>query len=81
MCVMLIERGILKKETFDYFEDVGWNKDMKFLFHVPDLDSYESILNKYMTIYSVEYGDDVYSKNFPLHIVGKKNNTLFKKEH
>lgn len=79
--VDLLDRGILKKETFEYFENVGWDKDMKFLFHVPDLESYESILNKYMKIYSVEYGEDVYSKNFPLHIVGRKNNTLFKEEN
>lgn len=80
LLVDLLNRGILKEETFRYFEDVGWDSDMKFLFYVPDLELYEGILNKYLQIYAIEYGEEVYSKNFPLHIVGKKNNSILIKE-
>lgn len=76
----LYKRGVLKKETFEYFKGVGWDSDMKFLFHVPDLDIYEDLLNKYMHIYAIEYGNDIYSRNFPLHIVGRKDNKIIEKE-
>lgn len=72
----LNEKGIMKDETFEYFKDVGWNTNMKFLFHIPYLDEYEKLIEKYLHIYAVEYGNDVYSKNFPLHIVGCKNNKI-----
>ena len=72
----LNKQGVLKDETFEYFKDVGWENEMKFLFHIPNLDDYEGLLEKYLHIYAVEYGSDVYSKNFPLHIVGHKNNTI-----
>lgn len=73
----LNRKGILRNETFEYFKNVGWDSDMKFLFHIPNLDEYENMLEKYMHIYSIEYGNDVYSTNFPLHIVGRKDNRIF----
>lgn len=73
-------KGILKDETFEYFKDVGWNTDMKFSFHIPDLEQYEKLLKKYLHIYAIEYGNDVYSSNFPLHIVGKKDNIFLNNE-
>ncbi len=72
----LNERGILSDETFSYFQGVGWDNDMKFLFHVPILEEYEKLLEKYLHIYKIEYGNEVYSPNFPLHIVGKKDNKI-----
>lgn len=68
--------GVLRDETFSYFQDVGWDTDMKFLFHVPYMDEFEILLNKHMKIYYTEYGNEIYSENFPLYIVGRKDNKI-----
>lgn len=75
---MLFSEGLIKPETMSYFDNVGWNHDMKFEFYVPPVELYEGLLNKYMNIYCVEYGQDIYSPNFPLYITTKKNSTVFK---
>ena len=75
----LNENGVLRDETFAYFQDVGWDTDMKFLFHVPYKDEFETLLNKYMKIYATEYGNEIYSENFPLYIVGRKDNKIMNK--
>lgn len=76
--IELYNSGHIKKETLEYFEKVGWDKEMKFKFHVPPLDKYEELLKKYMTIVEIEFGNDIYSQNFPLHIVSKKENKLWR---
>ena len=50
---------------------------MKFEFYVPPVELYEELLNKYMKIYCIEYGQDIYSPNFPLHITTKKDSSVF----
>lgn len=72
------EDGYLKKETFDYFKDVGWDNDMKFKFHVPTATYYLSLIKKYMYVYTIEYGEDVYSPNFPLYIITKTKSELWR---
>lgn len=74
----LNQKGILKDETFEYFKNVGWDSDMKFLFHIPNLDDYEKLLNTYLSIFAIEYGNDIYSPHFPLYIVGRKENKILK---
>ena len=74
----LNEKGILHDNTFEYFKEVGWDKEMKFLFHVPDLEAFEQLAEKYLKIYAIEYGKDIYSEHFPLHIIGRKDNILFR---
>lgn len=76
----LNRKGILKDDTFEYFKDIGWNTDMKFLFHIPNLEQYENLIEKYLYIYAIEYGNGIYSVNFPLHIVGRKDNKFLKSE-
>lgn len=73
----LYKEGILKEETFVFFENVGWESEMKFKFYVPSCDTYECLVKKYMKIISVEYGNDVYSKNFPLYIITKKQSCIY----
>lgn len=73
----LNKTGLLKDETFEFFKNVGWDKEMKFLFHIPNLEYYENLLEKYMHIYAIEYANEIYSPNFPLHIVIRKDNNLF----
>ncbi len=76
----LHEKGVLRDETFECFQGVGWEKEMKFLFHVPDLAEYEQLVERYMKIYAVEYGSDIYSPHFPLHIICRKDNILLKEK-
>ena len=76
---LLYNEGLITSETMSYFDNVGWNHDMKFGFYVPPVELYEELLNRYMSIYSVEYGEDVYSPNFPLYIVTKNNSTIFRR--
>lgn len=72
----LNQQGVLSDDTFEYFKNVGWDCDMDFLFHVPILEEYEALLEKYLHIYAIEYGNEVYSDRFPLHIVCKKNSKI-----
>lgn len=76
---ILLSEGLISKETMSYFYNVGWNHNMKFGFYVPPVELYEELLTRYMSIYCIEYGIDVYSPNFPLYIVTKNNSTVFKK--
>lgn len=69
---ILLEKGVLKKETLNSFVDVGWKDDMHFGFYVPEIDEYESALNKYFIVDDIEYGIDCYSVNFPLYIARKQ---------
>lgn len=71
--IKLKQNGLITEETMHYFENVGWDNEMKFKFHVPKCQYYEDLLNKYLTIQTVEHGCDVYSKNFPLYIATKKS--------
>lgn len=67
----LHEKGIVKKETLSYFENVGWDNAMKFKFYCPNVWEYEALVNKYFSIVAVEYGKDIYSPYFPLYIITK----------
>lgn len=72
------EDGYLKKETFDYFKDVGWDNDMKFKFHVPSTSYFLSLLDPFLNVYTIEYGNDIYSPNFPLYIINKSKSELWR---
>lgn len=73
----LNKRGFIKNETLKYFENVGWDNHMKFKFYVPTLEHYETLLKKHFTIAQIEYGLDIYSKYFPLHIATKKDCKIY----
>ena len=45
---------------------------MDFKFYVPSLEKFEQIVKKYFVVESVEYTNDVGSKNFPIYILRKK---------
>lgn len=71
--IKLKKENLITDETMSHFEGIGWDTEMKFKFHVPKVEDYEDLINKYMNIKNVEYGIDVYSKNFPLYIAEKLN--------
>lgn len=67
----LIEENLLSSKTFEYFKNIGWDKEMKFEFFVPYIDDFESLVSKYFLISAVEYANEIYSKHFPLYILTK----------
>jgi hypothetical protein len=67
----LNQQGILSNETFEKFQNIGWNNEMKFLFYVPFKDEFEILVQRYLTIDCIEYANEVYSKYFPLYIIKK----------
>lgn len=75
--VKLKNNGLLKEETFNYFVGVGWDSEMKFKFYVPKVSYYEERIRAYLKIINIEYASEVYSKNFPLHIVTTKNSKIY----
>lgn len=75
----LKQQGLITNETMSHFENVGWDKEMKFYFYVPYAEEYESLIKKYLNIFCVEYGNDIYSDKFPLYIITNKNSKLFRR--
>lgn len=63
--------GLMDDDTFWYFNNIGLDKGMEFTFYIPRFEYYKTLVGKYLTIRSVDYGDDVYSKQFPLLIAQK----------
>lgn len=80
LVISLYNDGIINDDTLECFQNVGWDTEMKFHFHVPHIEKYEQLLCKYLTIYKTEYGQDIYSPFFPLFIVTKQNSICFKEE-
>ena len=68
------ESGIMDKETFEKFRHLGWEKEMKFFFYIPTFKQWEDWVNQYLIIYKKEYGEDLYSKDFPIYIITTKSN-------
>lgn len=68
----IYKSGIIKEETFEKFKCLGWEKEMKYLFHIPTFKQWENWVNEYLEIHKKEYGIDLYSKNFPIYILTTK---------
>lgn len=75
----LKNKGLIKNETMLYFENIGWDKEMKFQFYVPSIEEYEKLVKQYLKIFCVEYGNDIYSDKFPLYIITNKNSDIFRR--
>ena len=67
----LHDSGLMDDETFWYFRNIGLDNEMDFTFYIPSFEYYTSLIKKYFTISNIEYGNDVYSKYFPL-VIAKK---------
>lgn len=63
--------GVMDDDTFWYFNNIGLDKGMEFTFYIPSFEYYKSMVEKYLTINSIDYSNDVYSKQFPLLIAQK----------
>lgn len=75
----LRNEGLIKEETMQYFENIGWDNEMKFQFYVPNADEYEKLVLKYLKIFCVEYGNEIYSNKFPLYIITNKKSEIFRR--
>lgn len=77
--VKLKNKGLIDNETMSYFENIGWDKEMKFQFYVPKVEDYENLVQKYFKIYCIEYGNEIYSDKFPLYILTNKKSKIFRR--
>ena len=62
----------MKEETFEKFKHLEWEKEMKFLFHIPTFTQWENWIAEYLKLHNKEYGIDLYSKDFPIYIITTK---------
>lgn len=65
----IYESGIITDGTFEKFEHLGWEKEMKYLFNIPTFKQWENWIAEYLKIHNKEYGIDLYSKDFPIYII------------
>lgn len=75
--VKLKTKGLIKDETMSYFENIGWDNEMKFQFYVPSIEEYEKLVKKYLKIFCVDYSNEIYADKFPLYIITNKNSEIF----
>jgi hypothetical protein len=68
----LYHSGIIKKETFESFKNLGWQDSMKIIFYMPPFSLWEKWISESLKISKKEYGKDLYSKNFPIYITTTK---------
>lgn len=71
--VKLKEDGDISDEIFRYFEDVGWNTDMKFSFFAPTRHFFENKVKEKLTFIGYNDSLEVYSNQFPIYIAMKED--------
>jgi ubiquinone/menaquinone biosynthesis C-methylase UbiE len=67
----LYKSGLIDKNLLDTFSNLGWESNMKFEFYIPTVTEWEEMIKMHLKIYGKEYGEDVYSANFPIYIITK----------
>lgn len=72
--IKLLDQKILNSNTFEYFKNVGWDTDMKFLFYAPTRSYFVQQINKKMKFLEFIETNEVYTKQFPIYIVTKEEN-------
>lgn len=68
----LYDTGVIDVELFESFSHLGWQDEMKFRFNIPTISMWEMMALRNFNILSKEYGNDVYSANFPVYIMVAK---------
>lgn len=69
--IKLLKEGVLDQNTFSYFENVGWNTEMKFTFFAPSQDYFREHVEKYMKFKEYVHTSDIYTCVFPIYIITK----------
>lgn len=67
----LYENGYIDRELFSYFENVGWNTEMKFSFFAPSQETFIQHVNKVMKFVEFVHTTDVYTSVFPVFVIKK----------
>lgn len=64
--------GDIDEELFSYFQDVGWNTEMKFTFFAPSKQLFVEKVGKYLKLVEFVHTTDAYTSAFPIYIIKKK---------
>lgn len=71
--VKLKEDGDINDELFAYFENVGWNTDMKFSFFAPTRHFFENKIRQKLKFIGYIDSLEVYSNLFPIYVAMKED--------
>ena len=69
----LYTSGYISKELFSYFQDVGWNTEMKFRFFAPSKHFFIQQVNNVLKFVEFVYTSDVFTNVFPIYIIKQKD--------
>ena len=68
----LFDEGDIDEELFSYFQNVGWNTEMKFEFFAPSEQFFAQNVNDVLQLVKFEHTEDIYTNVFPIFIIKKK---------
>ena len=68
----LHSRGYIDNNLFSYFQNVGWNTEMKFEFFAPSQTVFINQVNETLKFIKYEHTLDVYTNVFPIYVIKKK---------
>lgn len=64
--------GYISKELFSYFQNVGWNSEMKFTFFAPSKQFFVHQVESVLEFVEFIHTTDIYTSVFPIYIIKKK---------
>jgi SAM-dependent methyltransferase len=67
----LVDQGLMERELFRLFENLGWQNNMKFSFYMPTFGEWQEMAAKVFDRVVQEKGNDVYSPDFPIYVLQK----------
>lgn len=68
----LYNTGYIDDNLFSYFQNVGWNTEMKFEFFAPSQTAFVKQVNKILKFIAFEHTADVYTNVFPIYVIKKE---------
>jgi len=67
----LYEDKEIDEQMMGVFENLGWQKNMKFSFYMPTFQEWEENISRTFSSFKKQFGSDVYSSDFPIYILTK----------
>lgn len=68
----LYSEGYIDDNLFSYFQNVGWNTEMKFEFFAPSQKAFINQVDKTLKFIKFENTSDVYTNVFPIYVIKKR---------
>ena len=68
----LHKSGYIDDNLFSYFNNVGWNTEMKFEFFAPSQEEFAACLGKVSKFVGYEHTMDIYTNVFPIYVATNK---------